>query len=81
MDPLLEQDPEQRVEGVVGLGEVDPGAVLGDGLEAGEALGLGQQGASDGGVLPRLLRLDLGQPLPGLALPPVRRYLGTRNQQ
>ena len=48
MDPLLEQDSEERVEGVVGLGEVDPGAVVGDGLEAGEAFGLGEQGTADG---------------------------------
>ena len=65
---LLEQRAQQRVEGVVALGEMDPRRPVADVLQPGVAFGLGEQRAPHRVVLPRDVRLDLGEPLPGLAL-------------
>ena len=68
MHSLLQQRAEQRVERVVRLGEMDAGTPGAQVLEARPSLGLREQRAADGRVLPRLLRLHLGEPLPGLPL-------------
>ena len=44
MDPLLEQEAQEGVEGVVGLGEMDPGRPVAEVLQPGAAFGLGPQG-------------------------------------
>ena len=77
---LLEQGPQQRVEGVVRLGEVDPRRPVAEVLQPGVAFGLGEQRAPDGVVLPRDLRRDLGQPLPGLALAARQQVRGARGR-
>ncbi len=70
MDALLEEEAQQRVEGVVRLGEMDARGAVAEVLEPRVPFGLGEQGATDGVVLPRLLGLHLGEPLPGLPLAP-----------
>ena len=44
MHALLEEGPQQRVEGVVRLGEVHPGGAVPDVLQPGPPLRLGESG-------------------------------------
>src|SRR2546430_5283356 len=53
-----------RVERLVALGEVDARSAIAEVLEALEAFGSRPQRLADGVVAPRLVRLDLGEPLP-----------------
>ncbi len=79
-DPLvdvpLEPEPSHpRVEALVGLGEVDARPTGAEVDEPRVAVGSGPQRLADRVVAPRLVRLDLGEPLP--RLPDAARERGT----